>query len=88
MWALPTCLPPAPLVIGRPSMFHHSESPEVIHAKLAEWEQTVATHRSQREADRLLAKDNDVVVDTAPSLIERIMQRLRPSARLHEQTGA
>lgn len=69
-------------------MFHHSESPEVIHARLAEWEHTVATHRSQREAERLLAKDNDTMVDTVPSLIERIIQRLRPSARMHEQTSA
>ena len=40
-------------------MYHHSESPEVIHAKLAEWERTVTAHRAQAEAERLPTGDED-----------------------------
>ncbi len=87
MWALPTCLPQALLVIARLNMFHHSESPEVIHAKLAEWERTVALHRSQREAERLLARDDDAAAESIRSRIERFLHRLRPADRMREQPG-
>jgi hypothetical protein len=68
-------------------MYHHSESPEVINATIAERERTVATHRAQREARRLLSRDEDAVANPTPSLTERLLQRLRPAARMHRQPG-
>ena len=66
-------------------MYHHAESHEVIHAHLAEWERTVATHRAQWEAERLLTRNDDATIDPNPSLIERLLQRLRPAVRMHQQ---
>lgn len=70
-------------------MHHHSESPEVIHAKLAEWERTVATHRAQREAER--GRDSARLSSShqsARSMVARLRELLAPARRMDEQSGA
>jgi hypothetical protein len=69
-------------------MYHHAESPEVIHAKLAEWERTVAAHRLQVEAERLLAGSTETRrPQPAQSLIARLRHLLRPATHMRQQPG-
>lgn len=70
-------------------MHHHAESPELIHAKLAEWERTAETHRAQHEAARLLAVETDSLPPhPVRLLVDRLQRLLRPAARMREQPGA
>ncbi len=67
-------------------MYHHAESPEVIHAKLAEWERTVATHQAQCEAERLLTNSADLSSShPLRLLIGRLQHVFRPATRWHDQ---
>lgn len=68
-------------------MYHHADSPEVIHAHLAEWERTVAAHTQRQEAARLQSPEaNPADWTLIRSLLARLQHVFRPASRMHEQS--